>query len=253
MFSFSVHPDTVHIGNQNYYAKGYLVKPVRLMQEMGQLVLRHHSSPVIWIGGKRTKDNFLFADFAVIDVDHGMSLDEAHLEFKEYRHVIGTTKRHGLDGDRFRVFIPFERRIDKCDQYTYTNKLLAARYCADPAAANAAQAFLPLKAIVSISETGKTIPVSIPVDRPYVPRPVATTTPGASRQIPSYIQRWLAFGAPKDEANLTCFKAACGLKKVGFSKDEILNTLLSSAIPVNQSPAVRSEVLDAVNSAWKRI
>lgn len=142
------HWRTVNIDDLNRIAKG---------------ICRFPWSPVVWRDGYRKKVNFLCADLLVLDFDDGeMTLAEAvENYFCDYVHIIGTTKSHQVEKsdkppcDRFRVVIPFEKRIR--DLYTYEHQLRAARrnYPIDGGCKDGGRYFAQCKEIVSVNTEGE--------------------------------------------------------------------------------------------------
>ncbi len=261
MFFFSVHPNVDDIGNHAFYAKGFHVQQFRKMEQLGQRCLNTMNSPVIWKCGIRNVKNFAWSQFAVIDVDDGPSLGEAMVQFQGYAHVMGTTKSHRkLKGnkiaDRYRIFLPLVDKVSDPEQYKAINTALAERHGGDIQAVGGHMAFMPLKEIVSFSERGIKLPVAdlVATQSKIVPAETRLNpTPSVDRRIPGYIQRWLTYGVSAGERNITCFKVACGLAKAGFHEDEIIMMVVRSAIPVDRSARVESEIRSTVRSALRRI
>lgn len=257
MYFFSLHPNEADVGNHALYAKGFGVKVYKEIWRLAQACTVKLNSPSVWKYGIRKQENFAFSEFAVIDCDDGlMTLQEAQEEFREYVHIIGTTKSHGrLKGnkvcDRYRIFLRLEKRLLKADDYQSTNVALAKKYGGDMQATAAHMAFMPLKEIVGFSQEGNCVPiVSCPSVKVQKNR-IANAMGSDSRIIPNYIQGWLTSGAPTGQANLTCFKIASGLAKRGFYEDEIVEIILNSSVPTDRSTQVEKEVRSAVRSGMR--
>lgn len=106
-------------------------------------------SPIVWRGGVRKEKNFLKAYFAVIDVDNGMSLKEAINEkFADFDCLIGTTKSHGIKGDRFRVIFRLEKPIYDVNVWRATHEGLIEMFGADKSCKDGARWYYPCKEIV---------------------------------------------------------------------------------------------------------
>ncbi len=259
MFLFSIHPNSADVGNHALYAKGFAVKMTDTINRLADLCLSNLNSPVIWKCGIRKADNFAFAEFAVLDVDDdtGMNLDQAMEAFRGFVHIIGTTKSHQKDKggkvcDRYRVFIALEERVSDPIIYQSTNAALARKYSGDLQATAGHMAFMPLKKIVGYSEVGKRLPLERIVVRKPQRKFVSSTTYGENRIVPRYIQDLLTYGASPGERNLACFKIASGLRGSGFFEDEVVQLILSSSVPIDQSERVQREIRSAVRSAFRR-
>ncbi len=95
--------------------------------------------------GIATDDNWQGQESFILDIDDGLTLDEAKKLFKEYQCLITTTKNHqveknGIVCDRFRIIMPLVKPIN-CTQseYSETMKLIhdieypfADKKCKDP-------------------------------------------------------------------------------------------------------------------------
>jgi len=80
-------------------------------------------SPIIWKGPYRKKKNFQYATGFCVDIDEGMTIDEAEkILFKHnFNYALGTTRHCTKTEQRFRIFIPFNKKL-----YTYEQYLTAA-------------------------------------------------------------------------------------------------------------------------------
>jgi hypothetical protein len=261
VFFFSIHPNREAVGQHGLTSRGFTVKVVQNMKILGDYVTKFMNSPVIWKCGIRKGENFAWAQFAVLDVDDGLALRDAVKHFEPYLHLIGTTKSHQkLKGnkvaDRFRVFVALNERTKQAEEYLATNVKLALELGGDVQACGAHMSFMPLTEIISLNERGKRLDIELPSVNPQHihnsnPKRLNATYSGR-RQIPNYIQRWLQFGAPEGERNITCFKAACGLLKAGFFEDEVINMLIDSAIPISRSEDISREIRQTVRSAARK-
>ncbi len=106
-------------------------------------------SPILWHGGVRKEKNFDKAYFAVIDIDNGMSLKEAINEkFADFDCIIGTTKSHGIKGDRFRVIFRLDKPIIDVNVWRATHEGLIEMSGADKSCKDGARWYYPCKQIV---------------------------------------------------------------------------------------------------------
>ncbi len=78
------------------------------------------------VQGYRNKDNYLnYSDVIILDVDDGITINQAKQIFEPFSYIIATTKSHqkeknGIICDRFRVILPTDKPIelDK-DEYSF--------------------------------------------------------------------------------------------------------------------------------------
>ena len=84
-------------------------------QELQSFIISNNWSPIIFKNNYRKSINFKSCQFLVLDYDDGYSLNKAIEEFKNYKHIIATTKSHQVKKgdkvcDRFRVILFLKRR-----------------------------------------------------------------------------------------------------------------------------------------------
>lgn len=109
-------------------------------------------SNIVWKRGRRRVANFRQANFLILDVDQGPSVQEvvSTLEKERMAYIIQTTKSHrvqkGKDGarDRYRIFLALTRPILHLAEFRATmNKLLIKYPFIDPACLDGARFFEP--------------------------------------------------------------------------------------------------------------
>lgn len=257
MYFFSMHHNVNDIGNHAMYSRGWNVRLYDSLYKLAESCTQQLNSPVIWKYGVRKIQNFNFSDFLVVDVDDAskLSLDQAMEKYARYKHIIGTTKSHRrlkgeIVSDRYRIFLPLERRITSDVDYKALNTVEAAKCGGDLQAASPAQHFMPLSRIVSIQEVGRCVPYELVKVTRRKELPPQSDVP---KYVPNYIKHWLEGYVADGERNVTCFKAACGLLKRGFTADETFELIYNSSLPVGRSEAIEREVRSAIRSAAKRV
>lgn len=106
-------------------------------------------------GQHRVDANWLFSDWCVLDFDGEVSIRDATDNiFCDMQHIIATTKSHGEKGDRFRVAIPWERRVDDSALYYGNMDYLTRHYEADSQCKNLTRLYYPCLEIISINYDG---------------------------------------------------------------------------------------------------
>lgn len=100
----------------------------------------------------RNSANFLSADLCILDFDGNVLLDEAKLLFADYQAIILTTKSHRMSSkngmeiekrDRFRVIIPFNKRITSINVFERVMKNVTRDFKSDEACVDGARFFYP--------------------------------------------------------------------------------------------------------------
>lgn len=87
----------------------------------------YHWSNHHFIGGHRCDENVIVGfNMIVVDIDGGVSLDQAHELMKEYKFMTYTTKRHKDDENRFRMIFPmnYQLYLDQADYKEFMNGVI---------------------------------------------------------------------------------------------------------------------------------
>jgi hypothetical protein len=96
----------------DFLAKEFDITPTSDLKEL--FTTRLYSTNY-WEGGKCGKRNYIGMYGIAVDVDNGITVDEAKELFKEYNYIIHTSTSHKADlpakggaKDRFRIILPFD-------------------------------------------------------------------------------------------------------------------------------------------------
>lgn len=122
-------------------------------------------TPAVYKDGRRASENFVEANMIGIDYDDGNpSLEQARFLFKDYKHIIYTTKSHQIAKgskeacDRFRIILFFESTIKNEKDYKKVCNVYKRKFRDDEACHTSARYFAPGK-LVSAKEEGKKLEV----------------------------------------------------------------------------------------------
>lgn len=233
----SIHPDTANLqsGEHWRYTQNFEWREPLGLTEVAELVQGHAWCPGKYRDGYRKGAAFQRAELIALDADDGkLTLDGARERFKDYIHIIGTTKSHGVvkNGvacDRFRVILKLSAPISSMQLFRNTAKHLVERNpeC-DQKPKDAGRFFYPCKHIVSIQLYGKTFdPVPVPE---LVRKPRDYKLEKQFKNVPTWIRAFLGYGVPEGMRNDTVLKISRALTKCGFSYDEILDLVRRSPI-----------------------
>lgn len=200
---------------------------IETMRDALTIINRSVWSPIVWDGGLRRSSNFLFSDYCGLDFDDSVSLDEAISIFKDYRCIIATTENHrkqknGVYADRFRVVIPWERRIVCSNEYRHSMSLAIERYSADGACKDAGRLFKPSVDVALLNDAD---------DMPVVEAPardeLRTVTKQRGTGMPGWLRDLIARGSDGEPGrNIAAFKIATACFRYGVT--EVLQILKSS-------------------------
>ncbi len=119
-----------------YTSKPHLpeVVEVRTSGELIDIVCQHAWSPSTF-SSFRNQHNFMYTDFMVLDIDEGMTIEEA--EKVVHKLDIATlclpSTSHTEEEHRFRLIFPLSRSITTAEEFEATMFKLAEHFPADPA------------------------------------------------------------------------------------------------------------------------
>lgn len=193
--------------------------------DIKRVVLSRVWSPIVWENGRRGSSNFQFSDYCGLDFDDTISIDEAIGIFKDYRCIIATTENHrkwknGVYADRYRVVVPWERRITNRDEYVYNMALVISAYTADAACKDAGRLFKPSREVVFTND-GELFSVQTQREEKRLERRYDTK--------PLWLLDMIARGSDGESGrNVAAFKLAAACTRCSVSPDETLSILQNS-------------------------
>lgn len=248
------HPNIRSIGRWSYYCEGWqAVNDVYLPN----LVMSTMTSPIIFKNGKRAKTHFERAHWLTLDFDGGVSLESIRDEFRDFRHLIGTTKSHQVAKgnaepcDRFRLWVSLSREILDGSTYEATCRHYVAAYSADHACVDAARIYMPCKNLVIAQDEGKRIDPVAP--KLYSVRENTAALPKHfAGAVPPWVKQWLAGNLDTSGGrNRHIFKTAFWLTKNKFREGDITAMVMGSALvecEYGKEPMTQSEIMRAIRS-----
>jgi len=117
------------LNHPHLWKKGYKKQFFKSLEDVANLLRSNFRciSAGFFESGEAKNDNWLGQCFLILDVDDGLTLEEAKKRFSGYECVIATTRNHqkeknGEVCDRFRVLLPTAEPIE-CDKETYTEAM----------------------------------------------------------------------------------------------------------------------------------
>ena len=104
----------------------FLLQSLESVDDIIDVITKRHWSPFIFKEGTRGINNFISTDFMVLDIDDGMTIDEA-IEVCSNMNIlsiIAPSTSHTKELHRFRVVFPLSRAITNIEDYSATwNKI----------------------------------------------------------------------------------------------------------------------------------
>lgn len=210
----------------------------------------------------RAQGHFLFSDFMALDIDDGASIEEVAESLRDSAFIIGTTKSHRKEKitdsgiikppcDRFRLVVPWERRITNLEEFRASMQHYGKKFGADRSKLNGGMYFWPCKDILFSQDPGLDLELATVFPaaekKEYTPRPDSLT---GELRLSRNVDRFLADGIPfSNGRNNSCFFAALELKRCGVSMEEAYSIISSSKF--SRIAFKESEILPTVKSAYK--
>ena len=239
------------------------VRNVSSMEGLAEIITDkiHAWSPAIFKDSYRSLDNFVSMELISLDIDEGMSLEAAGIEFSDYRHLIATTRNHKKEKvlasgkvkpacDRFRIILQLESPITSQDDFYATYQELRKKWpWLDPVCNNADRMFYPCEAVEYGSNEGKLItPTKAP---PKEAKAVKEALPPELRGNPSKATlEFISLGV-KTDRNRRAFKAAKDLQEQGYDQEEVEELLLRC--PTLGEPGFEEkDLMKAIKQAFKK-
>lgn len=189
---------------------------------MAEIASQFCWSPIVWEEGVRRGENFVKANWLVLDFDDGrLRLEDACKEFSDMWHWIGTTWSHTPEKHRFRVAIRWAETITDPDHYRQNVIYAMNHYPADKSCKDTARYFFPSREIVQFCEGSKAdVWAKVQQSDRVVPVKI-----DKSRVIPSQIKILLGYEWAQGTRNSRCFIVAKEMFKRGFESQEILSSI----------------------------
>lgn len=203
------------------FSKSKVIK----VADISKVILNEIWSPIIWEDGRRGSSYFKFSDYCGLDFDDTISIDEAIGIFKDYRAIIATTENHrkwknGVYADRYRVIVPWERRITNKDEYVHNMDIVISAYTADSACKDAGRLFKPSREIIFTND-GEFFPV-----HHHTPRQHTITKYDKK---PLWLLSMIARGSDGEPGrNIAAFKLATACLRCSVTEEETFSILKES-------------------------
>lgn len=224
-------------------------------------ILKHVWSPCVWRDGIRLKENFLNSDFCALDFDqpHEETLSSMIRNLCDYKIIFATTKSHqkeknGITCDRYRMIIPWSKRITSLIEYEYNMRLAYQRWeWADPQCLDAARYFFPCKQIAYSNRGGEhnqgveAVPPGYMVSHEALKESVRS---GVNGEIPSWALMFINDGhlGQSGSRHTMIFAVAFELFKQGYEEKTVRSL-------IRRAPIVWTDVNDVsvIKSAKSKV
>lgn len=235
--------------------------PITDLNRIARCMLDWIWSPIVFKGGSRLEENFIESFWCALDFeDPAFSLEDASNAFCDMRHIIGTTKSHGIAKgavpacDRFRVLLEWSEPIAALRLYRWNMRRIFERYPADKSCVDGARFLYPCREIISINADPEafTEPVHYEVPESFENErlglaPERVKALRAAGAVPSFASYWLAHAMPLGKRNTYCYGIAKDLTYSGFELAEIRERILDS--PTYRGASLAPRLLREIDEA----
>ncbi len=200
--------------------------------ELAALIQNYNWAPGLFSERRRRISNFLKTELFVLDIDDGCSLDEARELFKEYKHIIATSRNHqkeknGVTTDRFRVVLFIDGCITNDAAFKSTFTAVQRQWpFIDPSCKDSSRFYYRCIELSNVNATGRLIQ---PVAAPPVASQPDNRLPAIERDIKGELWKstlsFLQFGAGPGQWHHEMFKAVSNMKEQGYSVTETMEMI----------------------------
>lgn len=263
VYDFSYHGTTLQDKRQSH--RPYKVFSTPSLQKVAIGLTRRMWTPAVFRDGYRKEENFLYADFLSLDFDDPKLPLEFALDcFGHYSHIIGTTKSHRKEKndvvcDRYRVVIPFEKRITSLDVYRANmEQVLLDHFDADPSCKDGARFYFPCVEIFSVREDGIMYEMheNLRSSQSFYKESRKKTFRAHKKMgsLPQDVLRDLTHPIPSGQRNQRLFQLAKDLSRLGFTQDQIIGVMYKTpTYLLHEDKSFHKELNSVVESALKSI
>jgi hypothetical protein len=138
----AINPDLIEkneAGNASLFATGWRNQEVTI--EEFTAAIQRGEAYCAQLKGPRKASNFLACNISSVDIDHGLTIEQAlaNLFIRRHAHIIYTTGRHTQEAHRFRIVFVLPETIVSAQRMRSINRGLTRRLGGDMAATDAAR------------------------------------------------------------------------------------------------------------------
>jgi hypothetical protein len=196
------------------------------LAEIAAVLTQYSWAPGVFSNRRRLIANLSRIELLVLDIDSGCSLHDAREKFKEYKHIIATSRNHqkeknGVVCDRFRVVLFLSTPIHSDKDFKATwNHIYNSYPFIDEACKDASRFFFPSPVVVSINASGKTIEVVKHVE-PILKSSTNILKSSTKGELWKSTLEFLSLGAPAGTRHNRLVQAVGNMREQGYSIDEV--------------------------------
>lgn len=208
---------TISVGKST---KTFKPQNINNLHDLADIIVKTNWSCGIFNEEHRKIDNFVESQFMALDIDEGVSIEEARRRLEGLSHILAPTKSHkkeknGKICDRFRAVVVLEEPIqDVNDYYATYGELMKLFPEADRACKDPSRFYYPSKEVYQVKK-GKSYPITKYVAPEKVERDL--TKKG---QLSRLTLDLLMFGAEAGTRHERLVKAAADANENNYTQEE---------------------------------
>lgn len=213
------------------------------IDELAAIISTQSWAPGTFTDRTRKIANFVRTRFLVLDIDTGCTLGQACEAFKDYKHIIATSRshqkeKHGVVCDRFRVVLFLSEVVQRdCDFKATWERAKRFWPFIDSACKDSSRFFYASPGVESINRSGREFDVSVALDeaKPSVvaQQPSVQHVEGSKGELWKSTYKLLATGAPFGTRHTELVKAVGNMREQGYDLAETLDLLEAMATSEN--------------------
>ena len=220
-------------------------------QELKPIIESYIWSPIIFDGGKRKQENFMYAQIMALDFDGTLQIRDAMQMFDGYTTMIGLTKSHTTEKNKFRVLIPFSEPLDRLYEYRRVMGYLTKKYRSDRSCIDGARFYFPCKKVVQYRTCRETMKICFPKTSRPTNKKHSFNYDGKvlPKHIRLFVERGITFGVGR---NQSAFVSGFHLARCGLGKSDSVSMIEKGAgIYICDDDFPKRELLTATTNGWK--
>lgn len=229
------------------------------IDELAALISTESWAPGVFEARKRLIANLSRIDLLVLDVDAGCTLEAARETFRDYKHIIATSRNHqkeknGVVCDRFRVvlFLSESLVLDRDFKATWQRAKKLWPYI-DDACKDSSRFFYPSSGVVSIGRDGRTFAVNVAPITEEPPRVVPTNTGGLKGELFKRTLKFFLEGAAPGTRHVALRDACLNMKEQGYDASDAIEKLQNMiTIGGDWTPTVTKADLKTIQACFDR-
>lgn len=208
------------------------------IEELAAIISTNQWAPGVFKERRRLIANLSKIDLLVLDVDASCTLEDAKQHFRDYKHIIATSRNHqkeknGVVCDRYRVVLFLEESINSDGNFkaTWSHAFRLFPFI-DPACKDSARFFYSSCDVVSLKREGRNFLVSVEINNPRIQSDESKEVNRSGLRgellrgdLWKSTLRFFLEGAPPGSRHVALRDACLNMKEQGYTPQEAIDKL----------------------------